>query len=83
MLDDNLLLEIADFIAGLTIQMGNILKIKKRSIGWLFSLMAIAYWIVRAHTTGFTSQTLWHMVSFIVAFFGYIQWKKQELRPYG
>ena len=75
-IDQSFFLEVTDFIAGMTIQMGNILKIKKLPIGWLLSLVAIAYWIIRAHTTGFYSQTFWHAVSFSVATFGYLQWRK-------
>ncbi|MBS0616496.1 MAG: hypothetical protein JSR58_08100 [Verrucomicrobia bacterium] len=71
--------EITDFLAGLTIQVGNFLKIQKLATGWLFSLIAIGYWIMRAHTTGFYSQTFWHMVSFSVAGFGFLKWRKTSL----
>lgn len=69
--------EITDFLAGCLIQYGNYLKIRKNPIGWLFSMGAILYWVGRAHMTGFNSQCLWHMVSFMMAAYGYFIWRKQ------
>jgi hypothetical protein len=64
-----------DFLAGLTIQIGNYYKIKKNRIGWLLSICAIIYWIMRANTTGFYSQCFWHLFSLTMAIYGYCKWK--------
>lgn len=70
--------EITDFLCGALIQYGNYLKVKKNYLGWLCSMVAIVYWIVRGISTGFQSQSFWHMVSFMVAFYGFICWKKEK-----
>lgn len=71
------LLEITDFAAGLTIQIGNYYKIRKKAFGWLLSMAAIVYWICRAQSTGFQAQMFWHLVSFLMAGYGYYKWKKE------
>lgn len=69
--------EILDFLAGCCIQYGNYLKIRKKAVGWLFSMGSIVYWVCRARTTGFSSQCFWHMVSFMMAAYGYYKWNKE------
>ncbi len=69
--------EILDFLAGCLIQYGNYLKIRKNHLGWMVSMIAIIYWVIRAHTTGFSSQMFWHMVSFMMASYGYLSWRKE------
>ena len=73
------LLEMADFLAGCTIQIGNYMKIRKMASGWLLSMAAIVYWICRAQSTGFQAQMFWHMVSFMMAAFGYVKWRYDKL----
>lgn len=68
--------EILDFIAGIFIQYGNYLKIRKKSLGWLFSLVAIIYWICRAQSMSLNSQAFWHICSFMMAAYGYWNWRK-------
>lgn len=68
-----------DFAAGITIQYGNYLKIQKKSLGWAFSIMGILYWICRAQTLNLNMQAFWHMVSALVAGYGFYSWRKQNL----
>lgn len=72
-------MEVLDFVAGLIIQIGNYLKVRHRAEGWLLSCTAILYWIIRANTTNFTSQCFWHMVSFCMAAWGYMNWRKEKI----
>ncbi len=71
------MLEIFDFIAVMGIQIGNYLKIKKLSTGWLLSMCSIAYFIVRALGCNFWSQSIGHMISFCMALYGFIAWRKK------
>ena len=68
--------DLTDLGAGLLIQGGNYLKIKKKATGWLCSCAAIVYWVFRSHSTGFAMQEFWHMVSFLMASFGYLTWRR-------
>ncbi len=77
MIDYRTILECTDFLAGVFIQNGNYLKIRKLARGWLFSMIAIAYWVIRAQTTGFQSQMFWHIVSFCMAFYGFRAWIRE------
>ena len=61
------------------IQVANLLKIKKQSLGWLLSMVCIAYWICRGWSTGFMSQSLWHGVSFTMATNGFYKWRNNEV----
>lgn len=70
--------EATDIAAGLVIQVGNYLKIKKNAKGWLLSMAAILYWVIRAKETGFQGQMFWHLVSFLIAFQGFYQWRANE-----
>ncbi len=78
MIDERFIMEMLDFAAGLMIQVGNYFKIRKRAIGWLFSMGAIIYWIGRANYTQFQAQMFWHMVSFMMAASGYFLWRKSS-----
>lgn len=72
--------EICDCLAGCLIQYGNFLKIRKKAVGWLCSMIAIVYWVFRAHTTGFVMQQFWHITSFMVASYGFFNWLNQSKR---
>ena len=71
--------EVFDFLAGIFIQYGNYLKIQKRSIGWAFSIVGIIYWICRAKSLDLNAQSFWHMVSLMMASYGFWSWRKQNL----
>lgn len=70
--------EFTDFLCGLLIQVGSILKIRKHYAGWLISMCSIIYWILRGWHTGFVSQTFWHCVSFTIALWGFLSWNKKQ-----
>lgn len=72
------ILEITDFIAGITIQVGNYFKIRKLAIGWFFTLIAVLYWFFRVNRCGFISQSFWYVYSSMVATYGFLSWKKGE-----
>lgn len=67
--------EISDFMAGCLIQYGNYLKIKKNSFGWLCSMVAVVYWVLRAGSLDLKSQMFWHIVSFMVMSYGFLSWR--------
>jgi len=75
---DPFILEITDLIVIICAHVGNILKINKRSSGWLFTLLAIAYFSFRSYNLELVSQSLGHLVSFIIASIAFIKWKKNE-----
>lgn len=70
--------ELTDFMTGLAIQVASYLKVRKNHWGWLLSMLAIIYWVVRGYTTGYVSQCFWHFVSFCVAFWGFFKWRNND-----
>jgi hypothetical protein len=70
--------DVTDLMAGCLIQVGNYLKIRKKATGWACSCVAIVYWVFRSHSTGFAMQEFWHMVSFLMASFGYLTWVRNN-----
>lgn len=70
--------ELTDFICGCCIQIGNYCKIKKNRLGWLISILCIIYWASRAMSMGLQSQLFWHMISLILALYGYYSWSSDE-----
>lgn len=70
--------ELFDLFSVFLIQIGNYLKIKKLSYGWLLSLIAIFYFILRAFSCGLYSQSLGHCISFSLALYGFISWRVKE-----
>jgi Nicotinamide mononucleotide transporter len=75
--------EITDFIAGCLIQYGNYLKIKKNALGWLCSMIAVVYWVLRAGSMDLKSQMFWHIVSFMVMSYGFLSWRRTETNIQG
>jgi len=69
-----------DLLAIGLIHLGNYHKINKKSIGWLFSCIAIIYFIGRSISCGFISQPLGHMISLTLALYGFYTWRKLELK---
>ena len=70
--------EYTDFLCGCLIQIGNFIKIRKHYTGWLISMFAIGYWVIRGYSTGFVSQTFWHLFSFCMATYGFIKWRYKD-----
>lgn len=68
--------EFTDLFAGLTTQLANVFKIQKKSLGWFLTMSVILYWIARTSQTGFQSQMFWNIVSFLIASYGFYNWRK-------
>lgn len=60
------------------VHIGNYFKIQKNKIGWLISMIAITYFIVRSFWLGLYSQSFGHCISFSMAMYGFIKWYKNE-----
>ena len=73
-----MIFELTDALAIICVHIGSFLKIKKRSIGWLFSMCAITYFIARTIDIGLVSQCIGHGVSLTLATFGFLKWRKEE-----
>lgn len=71
--------EACDLMAIAMVHIGSYFKIKKMSVGWLFSLAAITYFIGRSLDLSLYSQCLGHAISFTLASYGLYKWRKQEL----
>lgn len=70
--------ELTDLIAIASVHVGSYFKIKKRSIGWLFSLAAISYFVARSVELSLYSQCFGHFISFSLASYGFWRWRKDE-----
>ncbi|RKZ70476.1 MAG: hypothetical protein DRQ48_01030 [Gammaproteobacteria bacterium] len=75
---DSWTFEFTDMLAIICVHVGSYLKIKKMSVGWLFSLAAISYFIGRTIDIGLLSQCIGHAVSFCLASYGFLKWRKEE-----
>ncbi len=70
--------EITDMMAIICVHIGSYLKIKKRSIGYAFSMTAILYFTLRSAHIGLISQGAGHIVSFSLAAYGFWKWRRDE-----